>query len=121
MTITEFKDGIAQIQAALQGEFPQPFLAFIWSKFKDVQSSTWKLATELICRVDKQARQVVAADFHRCMAQARDEEHRRGKARRSQSATEPVSFERLMELWERSSNPMLKRLAAENRKRKAVQ
>lgn len=119
MKIDEFKDGIRQIQAALQGDFPETFVAFLWSRFSEVELATWKTTTELLCRLDKQARHVVAADFYRCLTAARDDEHRKSKGKpSSERLNEPVSFGRILEIWEESKNPMLEQLARENKERR---
>lgn len=100
MTASEFSDGIKQIQAALQGEFPRDFLAFLWSRFEKVESPVWRRMVELACRLDKQARQVIAADFYRIMGVAREEEHHRVKPpRNGKEVGELVPFSRICEIF----------------------
>jgi hypothetical protein len=112
MNITEFQNGIKQIEAALQGAFPQDFLAFIWSRFKDTDSGVWKRMVELLSRMDKQSRQVVAADFYRVSGTAKDEEHSREKPKRYDVGAGKVRpFSDIIDDFAQSKNTKLQEIA----------
>ena len=122
MTREDFRNPLANVEAALQGNFNDPFVDFLWDRWRNVDLELWKRACEILALGTKPARMIVAKDFFSALMLAKEEMGRERKAvesrnfpRSSSTGTGSVRpiHEIAQETYEKTKNPWIRRLASD--------
>ena len=122
MNREEFRTPLAKVEAALQGNFNDPFVDFLWDRWKNTNRALWKRACEMLALGTKPARMLVAKDFSSVLLMAKEEMGRERKAvesrnfpRSSSTGTGSVRpiHEIAQETYEKTKNPWIRRLASD--------